>query len=292
MALYVVEHKTSSEDISAGSNYWKRLVMDPQISVYIEGARSLGYDVKGVLYDVLKKPLFSPKKDEAERDFESRMTQEICAEPDKYYQRALVVRLDRDMKDSASDLWQTTKAIMQAKRDNAWPRNPDACIQWSRTCDYFDICAGEADPEDSSKYKRLESAHTELSEIVADDEVFSQSSIRTFRSCHRKYQLRYEQKIRKLIEPSTLVTGRVLHEALERWWGKEGNLVDSLSELTSPRDRAMMIGYHIRWSKPPRVIAVEKEFRMDLFDPADPNQGNKVNIAGKIDAICEIENEL
>jgi len=38
----VVEHKTSAEDISPGSDYWKRLRMDGQVSLYYEGARSLG----------------------------------------------------------------------------------------------------------------------------------------------------------------------------------------------------------------------------------------------------------
>ena len=57
---FIVEHKTSSEDVSPGSEYWKRLRMDGQVSVYFEGARSLGLKVDGCLYDVLKKPAQRP----------------------------------------------------------------------------------------------------------------------------------------------------------------------------------------------------------------------------------------
>ncbi len=58
--VFVVEHKTSSEDVSPGSEYWRRLRMDGQVSVYFEGAASLGLKVDGCLYDVLKKPAQRP----------------------------------------------------------------------------------------------------------------------------------------------------------------------------------------------------------------------------------------
>jgi hypothetical protein len=38
----IIEHKTSSEDLGPGSDYWRRLRMDPQISTYFVGARALG----------------------------------------------------------------------------------------------------------------------------------------------------------------------------------------------------------------------------------------------------------
>lgn len=58
---YVVEHKTSSDDIRAGSGYWKRLRLDGQVSTYFAGAKALGFDVDGCLYDVLGKPSIRPK---------------------------------------------------------------------------------------------------------------------------------------------------------------------------------------------------------------------------------------
>lgn len=51
-----VEHKTTSLDIGVGSVYWRALTLDPQISTYYAGAKSLGYEVDSCLYDVIRKP--------------------------------------------------------------------------------------------------------------------------------------------------------------------------------------------------------------------------------------------
>lgn len=60
--VLIVEHKTSSEDISTGAAYWARLRLDGQVSLYYLGAEALGYEVSGVLYDVLGKPGMKPLK--------------------------------------------------------------------------------------------------------------------------------------------------------------------------------------------------------------------------------------
>ena len=56
--IWLLEHKTSSEDISPGSNYWKRLSIDTQISKYLLSLIHEYPDrqVMGVIYDVVKKP--------------------------------------------------------------------------------------------------------------------------------------------------------------------------------------------------------------------------------------------
>jgi hypothetical protein len=52
----LLEHKTASDDLEPGSPYWQRLTIDSQISRYWLAARTLGYDVQTVLYDVLRVP--------------------------------------------------------------------------------------------------------------------------------------------------------------------------------------------------------------------------------------------
>lgn len=55
--VWIVEHKTSSEDITPGSKYWRRIRMDGQVSMYYDGAElALDYEVEGCLYDVLLRP--------------------------------------------------------------------------------------------------------------------------------------------------------------------------------------------------------------------------------------------
>jgi len=58
--VLVLERKTSGEDISDGSMYWRRLLLNAQISTYLTLARTLGHDPTGILYDVLGKPGIRP----------------------------------------------------------------------------------------------------------------------------------------------------------------------------------------------------------------------------------------
>jgi len=60
--LAVMEHKTTSDDIVVTSDYWRRLRIDIQISIYYLAARMLGYQVETILYDVVRKPSYSKPK--------------------------------------------------------------------------------------------------------------------------------------------------------------------------------------------------------------------------------------
>lgn len=62
MNQFVVEHKTTVLDIGLGSSYWKRLTLDAQVSTYVSGARTLGFEPDGVLYDVARRPQQRPYK--------------------------------------------------------------------------------------------------------------------------------------------------------------------------------------------------------------------------------------
>jgi len=58
--VWLLEHKTTSEDITPGGDYWARLTVDTQISLYFDGAAALGHQVDGCLYDVVKKSGLKP----------------------------------------------------------------------------------------------------------------------------------------------------------------------------------------------------------------------------------------
>jgi hypothetical protein len=175
----IVEHKTSAEDISPGSAYWKRLRMDQQISTYYEGATSLGYDISGCLYDVLGKPALRPHKatpaesrkykadgtlyanqrdtDETPDAYRDRIVADIAENPAKYFQRAEVVRLESEMQEALRDTWQLAKQLREAELANSFPRNPGACVSYGRTCEFFPVCAGEASLDDSNLFRREQS---------------------------------------------------------------------------------------------------------------------------------------
>jgi hypothetical protein len=56
----VLEHKLVSDDIGVGSDFWQRLQIDHQISLYVYAGRKLGHAVDTVLYDVTRKPTIKP----------------------------------------------------------------------------------------------------------------------------------------------------------------------------------------------------------------------------------------
>jgi hypothetical protein len=58
--LFFMEHKTSSEDITAGSPYWHKLHMDGQVSGYFLGAEAIKFPAEACIYDVLGKPAQRP----------------------------------------------------------------------------------------------------------------------------------------------------------------------------------------------------------------------------------------
>jgi hypothetical protein len=233
---YVVEHKTSSEDIKPGSIYWRKLRLDDQITIYVDGARSLGYPVRGVIYDVVQRPAMSPHKatpeadrsytqakearpgkpckvhkaealamakelgvkllvrdianlagcdecdlpkpaepprlyagqrleDESPEEFEDRISAAIVSDPDRYYRRpdAPIVRLEDELERMRQNIWEHCQALLADARKTWHPLSTSSCGDYHRLCDYFDLCTGDADVNDRSRFQIREQAHPELS---------------------------------------------------------------------------------------------------------------------------------
>lgn len=195
--VYIVEHKTSAEDIRQGSEYWRRLRMDGQVSMYFEGARILGYDVAGCLYDVLGKPGLRPLKatppenrkytkatakepsrlyagqresDETVAEYRERVSMAVMADPSAYFQRGEIARLESEMDEHRTDTWQFAQALRSMMTAGRAPRNPDACVRWSRTCEYFAACSGETSIDDPLRFRRAETVFPELTQIGIPEE--------------------------------------------------------------------------------------------------------------------------
>lgn len=183
--VLVLEHKTASGDVSPGSEYWRRLRMDGQVSIYFEGAKALGHDVAGCLYDVVAKPAQKPLRatppeerrlkrdgtpyanvrleDETPAEFQARVLDALAEEPNRFFVRGEVTRLDEEMAEHLYDVWQTAQAIRESELSGRHPRNPDACVRYGRTCPFFDACTGVASLEDPLRFRHTNSVHPELS---------------------------------------------------------------------------------------------------------------------------------
>lgn len=188
--VWIVEHKTSGEDLRPESDYWARLRMNSQISTYMVGGRALLYGsefrdrLAGCLYDVIGKPKLAPlqatpvelrkytkptkanpeprlyknqrEEDETVEEFRARVLAHVLEDPSRYINRAEVVRLEEDEVEAAADMWMQAKAIRESQKQNAWPRNPDACHLYRRQCDYWPVCVGEAEIDDPIRYHRVD----------------------------------------------------------------------------------------------------------------------------------------
>jgi hypothetical protein len=187
-ADYIVEHKSTTADIGPGSAYWERLQIDSQVSTYYAGARALGFEPQGVIYDVLTRPrhqpleatpldarsyrkdgtLYARQRAEAEtpEQFRARVMAAIVSEPHRYYQRGTVVRLETEEVDAAHDAWQIAQLVRDAQRTSRWPRNADACERYGRMCSYFAVCTGRARIDDPALYEQLTDTHAELSAAI------------------------------------------------------------------------------------------------------------------------------
>ena len=189
-SVWVVEHKTSGEDIAPGSTYWQRLRMDGQVSAYFDGGDALGYEVVGVIYDVAKTPaqrpleatpvelrkytkatakepsrLYSNQRDADETvdEYRARVRAALVEDPGAYFARGEVVRLESERREHLMDTWQFASAIRESARTGCAPRNPDGCQRYGRFCSYMPICTGEAAPDDLTRYRVREAEHPELS---------------------------------------------------------------------------------------------------------------------------------
>ena len=269
------DHKTTSLDIAdPNSPYWRQLVVEAQASHYCLLKWISGTKIDGCVWDVLRKPSIAPKKlskaevravvsglgyfgrsvsehdkalvmqDERETPamYESRLLRDCTEErPDWYFQRRSVPRLDADILDYASDLWQHAADITACRhvteRTGRWPQaNSGACMLYGSPCKFLGICS-TYDTPDSDKWAHKTNVHTELPELRGDGRnLLTNSRVRCFQTCRRKHHFEYELGIERIDEEEreSLLFGRFWHIALQAWWStflpKEpdnGNCIES-----------------------------------------------------------------
>jgi len=172
------EYKTASEDLSPGSDYWRRLLIDRQVSLYVLGARSLGYDVDTVIYDAARLPGLRPRlisrttgERESPEQYARRIADSLAEKPDWYFARAEIPRLPADIETFRAELAHLVLAERASRKSGVWPRNTDACRRWG-TCPYFGPCADSYDVESSglpNGYERVQDVHAELTIGVTDE---------------------------------------------------------------------------------------------------------------------------
>lgn len=177
--LAVMEHKTTGDGIGVDSDFWRRLRLDQQITLYIIAARGMGYGVQTVLFDAIHKPGIRPKKltkvqqEKTGRDRETiaeygdRLTADIADRPDFYFAGQEVPRLESDLDEFEAELWQIQRDMRECEKAGRHFRNTAACLHPYK-CQFFNICADVSDGDDVPEgFKVLDFVHPELEESNA-----------------------------------------------------------------------------------------------------------------------------
>ena len=180
---FIVEHKTTSSDIGPGSDYWRKIPIDGQVSGYFVGAKVNGHEAEVCLYDVIRKPTIKPYKatpqdkikynkdgtvsktcrlvDETPEEWKARLEADIAERPDYYFARLEVVRSESDLAEYLFDMWAVGREIADAERMGRFSRNPQACSVFG-SCEYFDVCTGCASLDDVTLFKKVDAPNMEL----------------------------------------------------------------------------------------------------------------------------------
>lgn len=238
---------------------------------------------------------------ETPEEYGHRCLEAIAEAPEKFYARGVVVRLDADEREAAQDMWNTASLMRDARRLQMYPRNPDSCISWGRECDYLNVCSGLIPIDDPLFFRFEEDIHEELAEegvattLTDDASLLTQSAMRAYRSCPRKFQLRYVQRMRPIKKAETLTTGHSVHAALDVFRKTGGDLDAAKKALETEdlfvraKEEAMLMGYAARWGTPTGIIAVEQTFRIPLVNPETGAASRTFSLGGRVDAIVETE---
>ena len=140
----IVEHKTTSRDISEGGEYEYNLLWDEQILMYmlLTGARK-------IYYTLCRKPTIRQKKDETEEEFYKRMIEWYDVDTDSKIRFVEITRTDEEVEAFKKELDSIALEINVAGNQNKnavsaitdpYYRNTCHCNSWGRRCEYSSIC--------------------------------------------------------------------------------------------------------------------------------------------------------
>jgi hypothetical protein len=252
----LIDHKTTSEDIANPDDpYWRQLVVEAQPSHYMLLEWLNGRKCDGAVWDVVRKPMISPKKlskkdaadviesgfycgaalTESQLDFysanaegretltmyEIRLAHDCSTvRPEYYFQRRPIPRLDEEIREYAGELWEHSQEILHARRTGRHARNSGACMLYKRPCKFLGICSGHDEPE-SENWRRKKQVHAELPVTDGDGRnLITNSRIRCFQTCRRKHFYQYELGIERVDDKPTeaLYFGHIYHVGQEAYW--------------------------------------------------------------------------
>lgn len=135
---WLVEHKTTSGEIDTDQIRWQSKAFDLQTQLYMRALQTAGRPAKGVVFNLIRRPMIRRKKAETLEEFAHRAA--LTCSGEEYFQRFHVQHIDDDtLEQRISLLLAQHDACTQAKR---WPHNEASCWAFGRECDFAQVCLG------------------------------------------------------------------------------------------------------------------------------------------------------
>jgi len=119
--LYLMEHKTTSSDISWHSNYWDQMRVSQQLCLYLFALRESGEKVQGVWVDAIKRGT----------------KEQMVASPTKHMAMRCMAIESFDIDSAVSDM----QDIAEMMSYGVHPKNTKSCRRgFNSSCGFFDVC--------------------------------------------------------------------------------------------------------------------------------------------------------
>lgn len=134
---WVRELKTTSLPVK---QFQGRTTTSPQATGYVYGLRKLGIDIRGLVYDYIKKPLLRKGVNENVDGYGSRIVKDYKDRPKYYYFRHYAFRTTYDLELFEADTMIVAGEIKDRVAHNRFPRNQDACWTYGSECPFAKIC--------------------------------------------------------------------------------------------------------------------------------------------------------
>lgn len=123
-----------------------------QATGYVYGMKKLGYDIQGVMYDTIKRPMLRKRVTESGEDFGKRIMSDYLGDskmPEnerKAFLRHFEYRSQTQLSNWVEDQSNFIDDLRYKLKHNNWYRDLDNCWKYNSLCDYDKIC-GEDEPD-------------------------------------------------------------------------------------------------------------------------------------------------
>ncbi len=189
--LFLLEHKSAAQ---ITGDYIERLPSDFQINLYSMAlSRFMKQKISGVIYNVTRKASLKQSEGETEEQFEVRRAElikksktgkssakrklpesneafrerlkEKYYDPEMFYREILYLS-DEDALRTSTEIWDITKLILTARRENCWIPNWEACFKFgSKPCMYWPLCRSNNNPNVRDNFYKIAPPNEELVEL-------------------------------------------------------------------------------------------------------------------------------